>query len=46
MLSGGLGLVEAGQGAVVTLVQPPGLAHGQVGLVNALQDLPMEDIVV
>ena len=39
VLGGGLGLVEAGEGAVVTLVQPPSLADGQVRLVNALQDL-------
>ena len=44
MLGGSLGLVEAGEGAVVTLVQPPSLAHGQVRLANLLQDLNVERI--
>ena len=39
MLGGSLGLVEAGEGAIVTLVQPPGLAHWELGLVDALQHL-------
>ena len=39
MLRGSLRLVEAGEGAIVALVEAPGLLHGQIGLANFLQDL-------
>merc|ERR1719339_366707 len=37
VLGGGLRLVEAGQPAVMPLVEPPGLLDGQVGLTALLQ---------
>ena len=37
VLGGGLGLVEPGQAAVMTLVESPGLLHGEILLSNALQ---------